>query len=50
METDELVLDTTLPDALCVWLEQFVVTHYVPEAPKKRKRQKWFKDNDQAAS
>ncbi len=41
METGETVLDAPLADALCVWLEHFVVAHYIPAAPKKRKRRKW---------
>lgn len=41
METDEVVFDTPLADALCVWLEHFVVAHYKPAVPRKRKRRKW---------
>lgn len=41
METDEVVFDAPLADALCVWLEHFVVAYYQPAAPKKRKRRKW---------
>lgn len=41
METDEVVLDAPLPDALCVWLEHFVVAHYQPKRLKKRRRHKW---------
>lgn len=41
METGETVLDAPLADALCVWLEHFVVAHYKPAPPKKRKRRKW---------
>ncbi len=41
METDEVVFDAPLADAMCVWLEHFVVTHYQPTAPKKRRRRKW---------
>jgi hypothetical protein len=42
METDEMVLDAPLADALCVWLEHYVVAHYKPVAPKKRRRHRWF--------
>jgi len=45
METGETVFDAPLADALCVWLEHFVVAHYKPIAPKKRKRRKWH-DSD----
>ena len=41
METGEMVLEAPLADALCVWLERYVVAHYQPAAPKKRKRKKW---------
>lgn len=41
METDEIVFDALLPDELCVWLEHFVVAHFKPAPPKKRKRRKW---------
>ncbi len=41
METDEAVFDAPLADELCVWLEHYVVAHYKPVAPKKRKRRKW---------
>ena len=41
METDEIVFDASLPDVLCVWLEHFVVAHYKPMPPKKRKREQW---------
>lgn len=41
METGETVLDAPLADALCVWLEHFVIAHYKPAPPKKRKRRKW---------
>ena len=32
----------------CVWLERFLIYHYAPEAPKKRRRERW-KDNDGGA-
>ena len=41
METGELVLNTELPTALCEWLEAYVLTHYQPEKPKKRRRKQW---------
>jgi hypothetical protein len=41
METGETVLDAPLADALCVWLEHFVVAHFKPAERKKRKRRKW---------
>jgi len=41
METGEDIYNTALPEALCLWLEQFVLTHYQPEKRKKRRREKW---------
>ena len=41
METDERVLDAHLSVELCQWLERFVLTHYQPEEPKKRRRKQW---------
>lgn len=41
METGDLVVDTVLSEELCVWLEAFVLTHYMPEKPKKRYRKRW---------
>lgn len=46
METGELVLDAPLPDELCVWMERFVIAHYTPEKPKKRKRKQWHDEED----
>lgn len=45
MEASEKVLDAPLPDVLCVWLERFVLSHYQPQQPKKRRRKRW-QDND----
>ncbi|MDH5592242.1 MAG: DUF3305 domain-containing protein, partial [Gammaproteobacteria bacterium] len=36
METGDLVVNALLSDELCVWLEAYVLTHYMPEKPKKR--------------
>ncbi len=45
MEAGEKVFDAPLPDVLCVWLERFVLAHYQPQQPKKRRRKRW-QDND----
>ena len=45
MEAGEKVFDAPLPDVLCVWLERFLLSHYQPEQPKKRRRKRW-QDND----
>lgn len=41
MEAGEMVFDAPLPDVLCVWLERYVLAHYQPQKPKKRRRQRW---------
>ena len=48
MEAGDHVMEAALPDELCVWLERFLIYHYAPEAPKKRRRERW-KDNDGGA-
>jgi len=45
METGEDVFTIALPEEYCVLLESFVLTHYQPEEPKKRRRKKWH-DSD----
>lgn len=45
MEAGEKVFDAPLPDVLCVWLEHYVLAHYQPQQPKKRRRKRW-QDND----
>ena len=44
METDEQVLSANLSVELCQWLERFVLTHYQPEEPKKRRRKQWHNE------
>jgi len=41
METGEQVLSAHLSVEHCQWLERFVLTHYQPEEPKKRRRKQW---------
>jgi len=41
METSEAVFNTLLPEELYCFLERFVLTHYQPKEPKKRRRKKW---------
>jgi len=41
METGEEIFNAALPEELCEWLERFVLAHYQPEKPKKRRRKKW---------
>ena len=41
MEGEENAHSVALPAELYAWIERFVLTHYVPEKRKKRKRQNW---------
>lgn len=41
METGEQVFNAPLSEQLCQWLEAFVLEHYKPEQPKKRRRKQW---------
>jgi len=41
MESDDTVLAAPLPDWLGPSLEEFVMNHYRPEPPRKRKRRDW---------
>ena len=41
METGEQIFNAALPEELCLWLERFVLAHYQPEKPKKRRRKQW---------
>ncbi|MEX1201075.1 MAG: DUF3305 domain-containing protein [Methylophaga sp.] len=50
MEAGEKVFDAPLPDVLCVWLERFVLVHYQPEQPKKRRRKRWTEQNSEAGN
>lgn len=46
METNEQVFNTALSTELCQWLEQFVLIHYQPEQPKKRRRKQWHGESE----
>jgi len=46
METDDRVFSVPMPVQVHEWLERFVVTHYVPEEKKKRKRRNWAKESE----
>lgn len=41
METDEPVFAVPMPPEVYVWVERYVLEHYVPEPPRKRKRVDW---------
>ena len=44
METDNLVLSAPLPSDIVANAEKFVVSHYVPQEKKKRKRRNWTEE------
>ena len=46
MEVDESVSAVAMPPEIYRWCEAFVLTHYVPEKKRKRKRDNW-KQGDQ---
>jgi len=46
MEADDAVFSAQMPAEVYQWLEQYVVTNYVPREPRKRKRQKWTETED----
>ncbi len=41
MEVDDPVYSVPMPPEIYRWVERFVLTHYVPEKKKKRKRDHW---------
>ena len=41
VESDDDAQPVPMPAEIYPWVEQFVLAHYVPERPKKRKRQNW---------
>ena len=41
METDEPVFSVPMPPEIYRWVEGFVLEHYVPEPPRKRRREDW---------
>jgi hypothetical protein len=45
-EGDCKVFATPIPPGIYQVIERFVLEHYVPEAPRKRKRKKWSKEEE----
>ncbi len=43
MEGEEEVFAAPMPPEIYRWVEAYVLEHYVPEAPRKRKREDWKK-------
>ncbi len=46
MEADDTVFSAPLPAPLVTELEQFIMNHYRPVAPRKRKRRDWAAEAD----
>lgn len=44
LEGDDEVYGVAMPPEVAVWMERFVLTHYVPEPRKKRKRRNWHEE------
>lgn len=44
LEADDEVYSVAMPPEVVVWMEGFVLAHYVPEPRKKRKRRNWQED------
>ena len=45
LECDSLVYRAAIPEEIYPAIERFVVQHYVPREPKKRKRKNWSRDD-----
>ena len=43
MEADDIVFSAPMPPEIYQWLERYVLENYVPQQPRKRKREKWMK-------
>ncbi len=46
MEAERIVLEIPMPNEMCNIVEHYVVTHYVPEVKKKRKRKDWLSESE----
>lgn len=45
MEADDEVFSAPIPPEMREWLEHYVMDHYRPEPPKKRKRKNWKEED-----
>ena len=45
MEADDIVFSAPMPPEVYQWVERYVLDNYVPQQPRKRKRENWVKDN-----
>ncbi len=46
MEAERLVLSVPMPAEVCRVVERYVISHYLPEEKKKRRRRDWLSDSD----
>jgi hypothetical protein len=44
MEADDTVFSVPIPPEMYQWLERFVIEHYRPKEPGKRKRKNWLEE------
>jgi len=47
MEADDLVFSAQMPPEVYQWLERYVLDNYVPQQPRKRKRENWANNESQ---
>ena len=48
LESEDIVLPVPMPAEIVSLLERYVISHYRPEAKRKRKRRDWLEDSDYA--
>ncbi len=50
MEADDTVFSAPMPPEVYQWLERYVLEHYVPQTPRKRKRKNWVEEEKDGSS
>jgi hypothetical protein len=45
MEADDVVFSAPMPPEVYQWVERYVLENYVPQQPRKRKRENWTADD-----
>jgi hypothetical protein len=48
LESEDIVLPVPMPAEITALLERYVISHYRPEARRKRKRRDWLEDSEYA--
>ena len=46
MEADDMVFSAPMPPEVYQWVERYVLENYVPQQPRKRKRENWTATKD----